>query len=305
MVGELAAIGSAFCWAASSVLLKAPSRRLRAFYITAFRLVFTALLVIATAAIAGQLGDVIHIPLKGVLILVVSGAIVITGDIAFFRAFATDDLSRVFTVTTGLYILMSVVASIVIAGDANSGVVAGALSSSQVSQWLVMVVGGVLVVLGISLISEPGRGKVGGIVRRGVSPVGLGLSAFTAVTWTVGLLALNEGMKYADPLPAAALRLPVMALVLAPFAVVTGDFARYRTGGRDKLALVVSGLLGGGSAMLFMTSVKYAAPGVVAILSSASPVFVLAMSALLLKVRPTRRSLVGTAVCMAGIVLTV
>jgi len=163
-------------------------------------------------------------------------------------------------------------------------------------------------VAGISLVSETGREKTtvtAGGARRRMSLAGLGLATFTAVTWTVSLMALNEGMKDAEPLPAAALRMPATFLILAPFVVLTGDVARHRTGGRDKLTLVMSGFLGGGSALLFMTSVKHASPGVVAILSSASPIFVLAMSTLLLKERPTRRSLVGTAVCMAGIVLTV
>ena len=120
-----------------------------------------------------------------------------------------------------------------------------------------------------------------------------------------GLLALNVGMKQADPLPAAALRMPVMPLLLIPLVVVNGDLQRFKWGGRDKLALILSGVLGGGSALFFMTAVKFVSPGVVAILSSSSPVFVLILAALFLRERPTRRSLAGMAVCIAGVALTV
>ena len=172
VLGELAAIGSALCWSTSSVLLKGPSRRLRAVYLTAYRMVFTALVAVLAAAAAGQLDDIVHIPVGAVLILVSSAAVVIVGDVAFFRAFAQDDLSRVFTVTTGLYILFSVVATVLFVHGPPT--------------WLT-VLGGVLVVVGVSLISESRQGaatKPGAKPDRRMPLYALMLSVLTAILWT-------------------------------------------------------------------------------------------------------------------------
>jgi len=289
VLGEAAALASAIFWGVGSVLLKRPSQRLGAFYISAVRMSVIGLLAVACVAAAGQFGAILHVSLKTFLEILFSAVVVALGDTALYRAFGMGDLSRIFTINTGLYVLFSVLASALFLHEAITPRV---------------VCGGVLVVLGIALISERQR-AVSGQPSKGVPLMVLALLVFTSATWAASLVALNHAMKNVDTLPGAAIRMPLMALTILPVALLRGDVKRHKLGGPDKLALVASGVCGAGSSLLWLAAIKYADASIAAILNSTAPVFVLMMTTAFLHERPTRRSLTGTVICMAGIVLTV
>lgn len=289
MIGEAAALLSAVFWGVGSVLLKRPSQRLSPFYVAAFRMSVIGLLSIAIVAAAGQLGDVFRVPLKTFLEILFSAVVVGLGDTALYKAFGMGDLARIFTVNTGLYVLFSIIASALFVHEPITPRI---------------VAGGVLVVAGIALISERQR-ALSGQKGFGIPPKVFLLLVFTSLTWAASIIALNHAMKDVGTLPGAAIRMPLMALTILPLALFHGDLKRHGTGGPDRLALLISGICGAGSSLLWLAALKYAHPGVASILNSTAPVFVLMMTTLFLHEHPTRRSLAGTAVCMAGIVLTV
>ena len=292
MLGELAALGSAASWAFATVLVKGPAGRFSALYISAFRTVFSAVLVLSIVAGVGEFGGIARIPGWAIASLLGASFIVVMGDLAFVRAIALDDISRVFPITTGLYILSSVAASALIAREPVT--------------WLTLV-GGLLVIAGVSLIAtarQPrGEDQPGPSAPRRGHVHSLALSVVAALLWAASLLILDRAMTVADPLPATALRIPFVTLVLLMMAGARGDMKRYRIASRDAIALVLSGSLGGLSAILFTTATKFSSAGLVSILSSTSPLFVVPVAYFILRETVTRTLLFGTAVCMLGVCL--
>src|SRR2546423_1003161 len=116
MIGEAAALGSAALWASSTVAVKDVTARLSAFYIMAVRTVIAALLafVFVVAVRPGAL--VPEMSLLTFLVLLCSGFIAILGDATFIRAIAVEEVARVFTISTSLYILASVAGGILFLG---------------------------------------------------------------------------------------------------------------------------------------------------------------------------------------------
>src|SRR5436190_17457117 len=120
MIGEAAALGSAALWASSTVAIKDVTGRLSAFYIMAVRTGIAAVLAVVIL-VAVRPNDPTHgMALSTFAVLLASGLIAILGDATFIRAIAIEDVSRVFTISTSLYILLSVCASIALTGGESS-----------------------------------------------------------------------------------------------------------------------------------------------------------------------------------------
>lgn len=294
MLGDLAALGAAASWAFGTVLVKGPTSRFSALYISAFRAVIAAVLVLVIAAGMGELRGIAQIPGWAIGFLLGGSLIVLVGDLTFVRAIALDDMSRVFPITTGLFILSSVAAS--------------ALVAHEPVTWFTLA-GGLLMIVSVSLIATARRtqGKeqqeVNAVPRRHIPA--LILSVVTALLWTVSLLILDRAMVATMPLPAVALRMPFMVLVLLAMTWARGDAKRYRRiGSRDMIVLVLSGALVGLSGILFTAAIKWSTAGNVSILGSTSPLFVVPVAYFVLKEPMTKGLLLGTAMCMLGIWLT-
>ena len=294
MLGELSALGSAVAWAFGTVLVKGPASRFSALYLSAFRTVASASLVLIVVLGTGQVGGIAHIPGWAIGLLLAGSLITVIGDVAFVRAIALDDMSRVFPVTTGLYILGSVGGSVIVAHEPVTWFTFG---------------GGLLVIVSVSLIATARRPRAADAQARAAQGRArvraLGLSVFAAILWAVSLLILDRAMTEAEALPAAAIRIPFIAIVLSSLAWARGDMGRYRRlERRDLIALGASGVLVGLSAILFTNAIKMSSAGLVSILSSTSPLFVVPVSFLVLKEPMTRSLVLGTVLCMVGIWLT-
>src|SRR5215212_6986720 len=156
------------------------------------------------------------------------------GDLAFVRAVAIEDVSRVFTVSSALYILCSVAGSVVFAGEPFS---------------VLLVFGGIAVLFGTRLVVvDPAKVTAGEteplVTERPRQPVhALRLSILAAVLWSAALLLIADALEEVEPLTAATLRLPFFAIVLVLSAAVRGDMRPGSTSLLDLGALVFSGAL--------------------------------------------------------------
>ena len=286
MVGELAALGSAALWALSGVVIKDIAGQLSAFYIMAVRTGVAALIALSAFALVGPDAAVLRLP-ESTLVLLLGSALLFTlGDTAFVRALAVEDVSRVFTVTTSLYILVSVTGSVVFTDESLS---------------LLLVLGGLAVLIGARLVVHEQAGATDRPAARGRQPaLALSLSVVAALLWATGLLAVSDAMESVDPLAANALRLPLMAIALG---LIVGLRGEHRRGLKqhDLRLLALSGALVVGAMMLFLLSAKLSSVGTVAVLTSTSPIFVAPLAHFLLKERVTLRVAGGTMTCMVGI----
>jgi drug/metabolite transporter (DMT)-like permease len=293
MIGEAAALGSAALWASSTVAIKDVTGRLSAFYIMAVRTGIAAVLAVVIL-LAVRPNDPTHgMALSTFAVLLASGLIAILGDATFIRAIAIEDVSRVFTISTSLYILLSVVGSFFFAGGTVS--------------WL-LPLGGLAVLIGSRLVLYESVPAGGAVQRTALATHArldaLWLSVVAAVLWTVSLLIVSAAMKGVDPLSATVLRLPFMAAAMVLLVFVRGDHRRHGWPGSDLPSLGLSGAMVLGSILLFLVSAKLSGAGTVAVLTSTSPIFAVPFAYFFLKEKITLRVAGGTAACMLGVCLT-
>jgi drug/metabolite transporter (DMT)-like permease len=211
------------------------------------------------------------------------------GDASLVRALAVEDVSRVFTISTSLYILMSVTGSVLFAGEPFS---------------VLLVLGGLAVLIGSRLVLhrrlDNSASQVTNNLRERNSRFALLLAVIAALLWSISLLVVSQAMESVEALTATAIRLPFMAIVLGAIVMFRGE---HRLGVRadDLRPLALSGALIVGAMTLFLLSAKLSNAGTVAVLTSTSPIFVAPLAHFFLKERLTPRIASGTLACMLGI----
>jgi drug/metabolite transporter (DMT)-like permease len=172
---------------------------------------------------------------------------------------------------------------------------------------ILLVIGGIAVLFGTRLVvvdpasptlSEPNQGDH---PRQPI--LALQLAIVAAFLWSAALLTISDALEDVDPLTAASLRLPFMAVVLVVMTSVRGDMHVRSVTRRDFGSLALSGSLVLTSMLLFLTAADLAPAGTVAVLSSTGPIFAVPMAHFLLKEHVTQRVLTGTIACMLGVFL--
>jgi uncharacterized membrane protein len=172
MLGEALALVSALFLGLSSALVKNLTPRVNAVYLATLRLVTSAFLAVGTAAAVGQLGSVFDVPQKTLIVLAGAAVVMMIGHVFLVKAIELDDISRVLPATTGIYILLSVIFSIV-------------LEDSGVST--LTVVGGSVVLGGVYLLSRrPGQDlSQPGQAFQGPGLKALGFASGTSLAWAI------------------------------------------------------------------------------------------------------------------------
>ncbi|MFQ5880265.1 MAG: DMT family transporter [Dehalococcoidia bacterium] len=297
MTGELAAIGSAFMWAVSSIIFAALPRQMEPLVVNVLRMIAASLffgLVIALVAAFGTLGQLTAaagLSLVGTAVVTVS-----LGDTLYIRSLAIIGVARGVPISNTLFPLLTFVLAFAFLGEEVTWPVA---------------LGVALVLLGIYLLARPAaqgnepRPRGMPTLAKGVA---LALAAGTA--WALGTIWLRTVMddESISPVTANSVRVPPTALALLLFMMITKRTSglavrRYR---RWTLTLAAaSGIVGSVGALLFIIAVQEAGAGKTAVLASTAPLFALPMAVLLLAERPTAKVVAGTALAVAGIFLIV
>ena len=291
MVGESLALASAVFLGLSSALVKNLTPRVNAVYLVTLRLVTSALLAAGAAAAVGQLGVIAQMPLSTLGVLLGAAVIMMIGHVILVKAIELDDVSRVLPVTTGVYILLSVIFSILLTDD---------------SVLLGTAIGGSVVLGGVFILSSGRHRGLGQRQQSRYRPslMALGLASGTSLTWAIGVMVMDEVVNLVEPISAAAIRMSFMALLLLGITAVTGDIRSRSESGLDLSVACVSGLLLGASTLTFTSALKWSSPATVVILNSTAPLFVAPIAIIWLHEKVTRQVVVGTVACFAGVVLT-
>jgi DME family drug/metabolite transporter len=142
-------------------------------------------------------------------------------------------------------------------------------------------------------------------VRR-VNLVGVTLALSAAICWSVSTVMLRMGLDEVDTTMANVVRLSVLMVALTTIALKIGKVGRIKTYGLRSLGIVfVAGIVGTGlGTYAFLNAVQRAGAARTSILTATTPLFGVPFS-LLLKERPSRRTLVGTGLTMMGVWLTI
>ena len=274
----LFAVGSAFFAGATSVLAKAGIKSVSSDFATAFRtgvvLIFSWLMVF----VVGCQNAVSTITPRALVFLALSGAATGLSWLCYFKALSIGNLSKVVAVdksSTFLTILMALI------------------FFREPFHWLTGL-GIAVMIAGTALMLEKGDAKKG---ERGWLFYAAGSAVFAALQSILG----KVGVQDMDSTLATALR-TVVVLIFA-WAIVLGK----KEGGdwkkmarRDAVLLVLSGITTGASWLCYYRALQIGRASVVVPIDKCSMLFAVALSAIFLKEKQTRRSLLALALVVAG-----
>ena len=274
----LFAVGSAFFAGATSVLAKAGIQSVSSDFATAFRtgvvLIFSWLMVF----VVGCQNAVSTITPRALVFLALSGAATGLSWLCYFKALSIGNLSKVVAVdksSTFLTILLALI------------------FFREPFHWLTGL-GIAVMIVGTALMLEKGDAKKG---ERGWLFYAAGSAVFAALQSILG----KVGVQDMDSTLATALR-TVVVLIFA-WAIVLGK----KEGGdwkkmtrRDAVLLVLSGITTGASWLCYYRALQTGRASVVVPIDKCSMLFAVALSAIFLKEKQTRRSLLALALVVAG-----
>lgn len=274
----LFAVGSAFFAGATSVLAKAGIQSVSSDFATAFRtgvvLIFSWLMVF----VVGCQNAVSTITPRALVFLALSGAATGLSWLCYFKALSIGNLSKVVAVdksSTFLTILLALI------------------FFREPFHWLTGL-GIAVMIAGTALMLEKGDAKKG---ERGWLFYAAGSAVFAALQSILG----KVGVQDMDSTLATALR--TMVVLIFAWAIVLGK----KEGGdwkkmtrRDAVLLVLSGITTGASWLCYYRALQTGRASVVVPIDKCSMLFAVALSAIFLKEKQTRRSLLALALVVVG-----
>lgn len=274
----LFAVGSAFFAGATSVLAKAGIKSVSSNFATAFRtgvvLIFSWLMVF----VVGCQNAVSTITPRALVFLALSGAATGLSWLCYFKALSIGNLSKVVAVdksSTFLTILLALI------------------FFHEPFHWLTGL-GIAVMIVGTALMLEKGDAKKG---ERGWLFYAAGSAVFAALQSILG----KVGVQDMDSTLTTALR-TVVVLVFAWAIVLVkkegGDWKKMTR--RDAVLLVLSGITTGASWLCYYRALQTGRASVVVPIDKCSMLFAVALSAIFLKEKQTRRSLLALALVVAG-----
>lgn len=274
----LFAVGSAFFAGATSVLAKAGIQSVSSDFATAFRtgvvLIFSWLMVF----VVGCQSAVSTITPRALVFLALSGTATGLSWLCYFKALSIGNLSKVVAVdksSTFLTILLAL------------------LFFHEPFHWLTGL-GIAVMIAGTALMLEKGDAKKG---EKGWLFYAAGSAVFAALQSILG----KVGVEDMDSTLATALR-TVVVLIFAWAIVLSkkegGDWKKMTH--RDAVFLVLSGMTTGASWLCYYRALQTGRASVVVPIDKCSMLFAVALSAIFLKEKQTRRSLLALALVVAG-----
>ncbi|MBI4572571.1 MAG: DMT family transporter [candidate division NC10 bacterium] len=283
--GILAGLGTGMNWAAISILVRSLSGTITPAGITATRATVGGGIVFAVALAAGYGGEMVRMPLGVVLAL--WGAMIIAmgfGDTVFFASMDHLGVTRALTLSMANPLLTTLV-GIGLLGEAVT---------------LPRAIGILLVVGGIILIIS-GKGE-GPAERRGATRRGIRLVFLAAGAWALAAVILKPVLQVVSVMAATAVRIPAGGVFLWLTPWTRGTLGAVRGSTRAEQGhLAAICLLSAIGSLLFTTGIKYGGVAVGNVLSSTSPLFALPFEVWVLGQRPSRQTVAGAVVTVAGI----
>jgi len=288
VIGEMAALGCAFTWALTSILIKQPVIRMGAVSVNTLRTWTGAAVFLALLLATGKAGALLALPPYTVFALVFSMAIGLgIGDTLYFQSVKLIGVSRALPIS-GSYPLPTLLLAVIWLGEPVT--------------WR-HALGTMLVVTSIYLISLPsGKNGVATAAQRDIRR-GVLLAALAGVLWATSTALLKSGVGNTDLVVANSVRLPAAGLVLLSMVLRQPGGFRVRGVEAGTVAVVLlSGIAGTalGSA-LYLTAVIQAGAAKAAALQSVSPFIAAPLAFVFLREPIAPATLAGTVLSVAGV----
>ena len=283
--GALAGLGCGLNWAVTSLVVRTLLERMSPAGISAVRSTGGGGILVALALVAGEGPAMLHAPLWVVLSL--ATAIVVgmgIGDTVFFRSMEELGVTRALTLSL-LNPLLTTLTGILLYQEPLT----------------LLRLAGIGLVLGGLVLIVSGKGEKDAGAGR-ASRQGLRLVFLAAGCWALSATIVKPALLEVPVLAGTAIRIPMASLVLWLTPWTRGTLAALREstrGERWRLA-AICGLNVIGSA-LFTVAIRSGGVAIGNALASTSPLFAIPLEILVLKQRPSGRTIAGAVLTVVGI----
>ncbi|MDD5289130.1 MAG: DMT family transporter [Dehalococcoidales bacterium] len=293
MTGVFVALLTALAWAGSSTILKFLSNRIPALSLMMIRLWTGSVVLLVFVFLSGRGDALINTPVTPALYVIASAIIaIVIGDTLYIKSLSFLDISQAFPIGQCTFPIMVTFVAILFLGEPFS--------------WLA-IIGAIMVVFGVYLIVVAGKKRATPATRGDISKKGIILAVAASVAWTLGSVALKVGVANIDAFVAAAIRIPVSAIVLTGFVFiqqkgVIAQFKKYNV--RDVLFSAGTGILTYGvAAVCYVTAIQLIGAAKTVLLTAVAPLLILPFSIFILKEKPTKYAIIGIFISVAGVYL--
>jgi DME family drug/metabolite transporter len=284
--GAACALGSAFMWALTSLLVRRLGATTSMMTVNAVRVGVSGVFLLALS-FAGTARLEIMAMSMTTFILIASSTVIAAGigDSIFFECVRILGLGRAMTLASSYPLLAAGFAAMFLGEPITLRAMTGA----------VMTLAGLVLILG-------GHHEHGD--RRGIRGQPVAAALFVAVLWALSAILMKPAMRDLSPLTAQGVRLPIVAMFLWATPWARAGVPSLRAAGRRVVVpLVVLSALTAVSSLMWVAGLKYSNVMVATVLSSTSPMFAIALGAAFLGERLTPGAVAGAALTVAGIVI--
>jgi len=282
--GIAGGLGTGMTWAATSMLVRSLSGILTPAGISALRSTIGGSILVVLALATGHAGEVVRMPLWVVLALWVS--IIISmgfGDPMFFASLDHLGVTRALILSMANPLLTTAVGMGLLGEPVTLPRAAGIL----------LVVGGLVLII---------AGKGDGRTERRATRQGMRLVFWAAGAWALSAVILKPALGVVSVVAAAAVRTPMGGLFLwmTPWTRGTMHAVATSTPAERKRLGVVC-LMSAFSSLLFISGIKFGGVAIGNVLASTSPLFTLPFEVWVFGQRPSRQTVLGAVVTVAGV----
>lgn len=231
MIGEAAALASALCWAASSIIYREALKSSDVVNASLIRSVSAAITLFTIITLMGRLTDVGTMDVTALAYLVVSTIVGLgLGDTFFFKSLTYIGVSMTVSISS-IYPLFSIPWAVFVLHESFS---------------FIHLLSAVAIVLGIALVS---RGRHPTTAETSYDPTharkGFVLSIAAALAWSIGVALLKMASSGINPFAVNLVRMVVLSALLLLLNVLSGNIKQLKTYSHRTLTLLSGGGLVG------------------------------------------------------------
>jgi len=283
-LGIAGGLGSSMTWAATSMLVRSLSGILTPAGISAVRSTIGGSILVVLAFATGHAGEVVRMPLWVVLTLWASIIIAMGfGDTMFFASMDHLGVTRALILSMANPLLTTLVGMGLLGETVTLPRAAG----------IILVVGGLVLII---------AGKGDGGAGRRATRRGMRLVFWAAGAWALSAVILKPALQVVSVVAASAVRVPMGGLFLWMTPWTRGTVRAIATSSpaeRKRLGAVC--FLSGFSSLLFVSGIKFGGVAVGNVLASTSPLFTLPFEVWVFGQQPSRQTVWGAVVTVAGV----
>ena len=295
LLGAGIALLTSLAWAVSSIILKSLTDRIDTLSINTIRMWVGSILLLTIVTISGKHPAIFDMPVEALVYVTVSGILAMAiGDTIYIKGLALLDASIAFPISQCAFVVIASLAAILLLDEPYTWVTG---------------IGALLVMGGIYLIASGGNGKAKTEGLKSINKKGVFIALLAAVIWTASTVTLKIGAEGMDAFLVAAIRISVSAVALTFIAIPKRKqrVLQLRRYGPKTLGLIaIAGVLTYGVAAVgYVSAIQMIGAGKTVLLTASAPLFALPISVIFLSERPTRSTIAGIIISVAGVCLVV